>query len=73
MPSPSPQYKPRFSFLITVFNKRITKDLEFEDRIERMQESECYITVKGHEGNFPHKISCRRISPSKSDIVKLVK
>ena len=51
----------------------IAKDLELEDRIEKMHESECYITVKDHKEDFPHKISCRLINPSKSDIGKLSK
>ena len=54
---------------INVGAKKIAKDLELEDRIEKMQESECYITVKDHKEDFPHKI-CRLINPSKSDIWK---
>ena len=38
-----------------------------------MHESKCYITVKDHKEDFPHKISCRLINPSKSDIGKLSK
>ena len=53
--------------------KKIAKDLELEDTIEKMQESECYITVKDHKEDFPHKISCRLINPSKSDIGKVSK
>ena len=56
---------------INVDAKIIAKDLEIEDRIEKMQESDCYITVKDHEEDFPHKISCRLINPSKPDIGKL--
>ena len=50
---------------INVDVKKIAKDLELEVRIEKMQESECYITVKDHKEDFPHKISCRLINPSK--------
>ena len=42
-----------------------------EDRIEKRQESECYITVKDHQEDFPYQISCRLINLSKSDIEKL--
>ena len=49
------------------------KDLELEDRIEKMQKSECYITVKDHKEDFPHKIWCWLINPSKSGIGKLSK
>ena len=57
---------------INVDAKKVAKDLELEDEIEKMQESECYITVKDHKEDFPHKI-CRLINPSKSDIGKLSK
>ena len=58
---------------INVDAKKIAKDLELEVRIEKMQESQCYITVKDHKEDFPHKISCRLINPSKWDIGKLSK
>ena len=51
--------------------KIIAKDLELEDKIEKMQESDLYITVKDHEEVFTHKISCLLINPSKPDIGKL--
>ena len=38
-----------------------------------MQESESYVTVKEHKEDFPHKISCRLINPSKTDIGKINK
>ena len=46
---------------------------KLEDRIKNMQESERYITVKDHKEDFPPKISCRMINPSKSVIGKLNK
>ena len=53
--------------------KKIASDLELEDRIDKMQESECYITIKDHKADFPNKLSCRLINPSKSDIGKVSK
>ena len=44
-----------------------------DDLIERMYENETYITIKVHKENFPNKISCRLINPSKSDIEKISK
>ena len=38
-----------------------------------MQQSESYITVKDHKEDFPHKISCSLINPSKSGIGKISK
>ena len=35
--------------------KKIAIDLDMEDRIDKMQESENYITVKNHKEDFPHK------------------
>ena len=41
---------------INVDTKKVANGLELEDRIEKMQESECYITVKDHKEDFPRKI-----------------
>ena len=38
-----------------------------------MRESESYITVKYHKEDFPHKVSCRLINPSKSDMGEISK
>ena len=53
--------------------KKIANRLDLEDRIEKLQENENYITIKDHKDEFPHKISCRLINPSKSDISKVIK
>ena len=50
--------------------KKIALVLDLQDRIEKMQESESYITMKDHKEDFPLKISCRLINPSKSGIGK---
>ena len=54
-------------------SKTIANKLGVDDRIERLQESEAYITIKDHKENFPNKISCRLINPAKSDIGKISK
>ena len=41
---------------INIDAKKMVKDLELEDRIEKIQDSECYIVVKNHKEDFPHKI-----------------
>ena len=38
-----------------------------------MQETEAYITIKDHKDEFPNKIPCRLINPSKSNIGKISK
>ena len=53
--------------------KKIAKSLSIDDRVEKMQKSLTYITVKDHKDNFPHSISCRLINPSKTDIGKISK
>ena len=53
--------------------KNIANALDLEDRIEKVQESESYITIKDHKDDFPHKIACRLIKTSKSNIVKISK
>ena len=42
-------------------------------RFERLQENEAYITVKDHKDEFPNKIPCRLINPSKLSIGKISK
>ena len=37
--------------------KKIALVLDLEGRIEKMQESERYITIKYHNEDFPHKIN----------------
>ena len=51
----------------------MTKSLAIDDRIEKMQEAEAYITVNDHKEGFLHKLSLRLINPSKSDIGKINK
>ena len=51
--------------------KRITEKLRISDRIEKLQETKAYITIKDHKEDFPNKISCRLINPSKSSIGKI--
>ena len=53
--------------------KKLDEKLKTADRLERMEESEAYITVKDHKENFPHKPSFRLINPSKSELGKVSK
>ena len=53
--------------------KKITEKLSLDDRVERLQETEAYITVKDHKDEFPNKIPCRLINPSKTSIGKISK
>ena len=50
--------------------KRITEKL---DRMEKLQETVAYITIKNHKEDFPNKISCPLISSSKSSKGKISK
>ena len=38
-----------------------------------MQETEAYITIKDHKDEFPNKMLCRLINPSKPNIGKISK
>ena len=38
-----------------------------------LQEKETYITIKDHKKEFPNKVPCRLINPSKSSIGKICK
>ena len=53
--------------------KKIAKKLEIDDRVEKMQETEAFITIKDHKEGFPHSLSFRLINPSKTDIGKISK
>ena len=61
---------------IKVTNKsprKIPNRLDLEDRIEKLQENERYITIKDCKDDFPHKILRRLINTSKRDIGKFSK
>ena len=51
----------------------MAEKLSIDDRIEKMEETEAYITVKDYKEGFPHKLPFRLINPSKSDIGKISK
>ena len=53
--------------------KKMIEKLPISNRIEKLQETEAYITIKDHEEDFPNKISCCLINPSKSSIEKISK
>ena len=53
--------------------KKIALVLDLEHRIEKMQQSESYVTVEDYKEDFPPKISCRLINTSKSDIGNISK
>ena len=66
------------SNLTTLYNinknaKKITEKLPISDRIEKLQETEAYITIKDHKESFPNKICCHLINPSKSSVGKIRK
>ena len=50
--------------------KKIAQKLKIDDRIEKMQETEAFLTIKDHKEGFRHTLSFRLINPSKSDIGK---
>ena len=54
-------------------SKLIAQELSIDNRVEKMQEAEAYITVKDHKEGFPHKLFFRLLNPSKSDIDKISK
>ena len=53
--------------------KKIVQKLEIDERVEKMQETEAFLTIKDHKEGFPHTLSFRLINPSKSDIGKISK
>ena len=53
--------------------KRIAEKLKLDDRIQQLQETEAFISVKDHKEGFPNSPSFRLINPSKSEIGKISK
>ena len=53
--------------------KTLCEKLNIDDRLQQMQETEAFITVKDHKEGFPHTLPFRLINPSKSDIGKISK
>ena len=51
----------------------IAKKLDLEDRMQCLQTSEAFITVKDHKEGFPANPSFRLINPSKTDIGRISK
>ena len=51
----------------------IVKKLGIEDRVEKIQESEAYITVKDHKEGFRNRPLFRLINPSKTQLGKISK
>ena len=47
--------------------------LEIDDRVEKMQETEAFLTIKDHKEGFSHTLSFRLTNPSKSDIGEITK
>ena len=53
--------------------KKIVEKLSIDERVEKMQENEAFITIKDHKEGFPHRVSCRLLNPSKTNIGKISK
>ena len=51
--------------------KKIVEKLSIDDRVEKMQENEAFITIKDHKEGFPHRVSCRLLNPSKTNIGRI--
>ena len=46
----------------------IARELEIDDRVDAMSESQAFINIKDHKTTFPGKIEARLINPSKTKI-----
>ena len=53
--------------------KKITEKLPISDRIEKMEETKSYITIKKRKESFCNKFPCHLINPSKSSVRKISK
>ena len=69
-------YKKSNMDLVNMVNKeacQVTKKLNLSDRVQVLEESPAFITIKDHKPNFPNKITCRLLNPCKSNIGKISK
>ena len=55
-----------------MLNKKTVQKLEIDDRVEKIEETEAFLTMKYRKG-FSHMLSFRLINPSKSDIGEISK
>ena len=53
--------------------KRISSDLDLDDRMETMAKREAFITLKDHKDNFANNTTCRLINPTKSEMGRVSK
>ena len=51
----------------------IANKLNISDRIEKNAKKPAYVTIKDHKENFEHKLPCRLINPTKSEIGRVSK
>ena len=58
------------TLLISKQNKLL---VSFDDRVQKLDENEAYVTIKDHKEGFPNEISYCFINPSKKDIGKISK
>ena len=47
--------------------------LKMSDRVQKLGRQESYITLKDHKENFPARITCRLINPSKTEMGRISK
>ena len=47
--------------------------LKVEQRLERYEEKEAFITIKDHKSQFPRRVECRLLNPSKNQLGKVSK
>ena len=52
---------------------QIAKKLNVAEKAEILSDSPCFITIKDHKPNFPGRVECRLINPSKTEIGKISK
>ena len=53
---------------LRALHAEIARSLELEDRIECMALKPAFITLKDHKEDWPRKITCRVINPTKTHI-----
>ena len=51
----------------------IVENCNIPGKVPKLQEQPAFITLKDHKADFPNKVSCRLLNPSKTHIAKVAK
>ena len=69
-------YKKSSNAEVTKVNKeaaKIVDKLDLADRVQVLSSNSAFVTIKDHKPDFPNKVQCRLLNPSKSNVGRISK